>query len=66
VRLAGLDAAYRTDTAANPAFARNWLVVQDWSEQSRYERHAGAKAQQMIDAVIDTTNGVLPWIKAHW
>jgi len=66
VRLAGLETARAADATANPAFARNWIIVKDWSERSRYERHSQTKAQQMIDAVTDTVNGVLPWIKAHW
>ncbi len=66
VRLAGLEAARAADAAANPALALNWSIVKDWSERSRYERHSQAKAQKMIDAVIDNVNGVLPWIKARW
>jgi hypothetical protein len=66
VRLAGLEAARAADAVANPIFARNWSIVQDWSERSRYERHALAKAQKMIDAITDHANGVLPWIKARW
>jgi hypothetical protein len=66
VRLARLEAARAAAAAANPAFALNWSIVQDWSERSRYERHSQAKAQDMIDAVTDGVNGVLPWIKARW
>jgi hypothetical protein len=66
VRLAGLEAARAADTAANPALAQNWLIVKDWSERSRYERHTQARAQKRIDAVADNVNGVLPWIKARW
>jgi len=66
VRLAGLEAARAADAAANPALTLNWSIVQDWSERSRYERHSQVKAQKMIDAVTDTVNGVLPWIKARW
>ena len=53
VRLAGLEAVRKTDAAANPALAQNWLIVQRWSERSRYERHSRAKTQKMIDAVTD-------------
>lgn len=66
VRLARLEPARVADAAANPIFARNWNIVKDWSERSRYERHSLAKAQKMIDAVTDNANGVLPWIKARW
>jgi hypothetical protein len=66
VRLAGLEAARAADAAANPALAQNWLIVQDWNERSRYERHSEAKARRLVVAVTDTSNGVLPWIRARW
>jgi hypothetical protein len=66
VRLAGLEAAWKADTGANPALALNWRIVQDWSERSRYERHSQVKAEKMVAAVTDNANGVLPWIKARW
>jgi hypothetical protein len=66
VRLARLLAFRRADAAANPAFAQNWTIVDQWNEQSRYERHSQGKAQVMIDAITNNVNGVLPWIKARW
>lgn len=66
VRLAGLEATRAADASGNPLLAANWVIVKDWSERSRYERHSIPKAQRMIDAVADNVNGVLPWIKAHW
>jgi len=66
VRLAGLEAARAADASANHVLAQNWLIVKDWSERSRYERHSPAKAQMMIGAVSDPMNGVLPWIRVHW
>lgn len=66
VRLAGIEPQRAVDANANPTLGQNWLVVKDWSERSRYERHTLAKAQKMVDAVGDNLNGVLTWIKAHW
>jgi hypothetical protein len=66
VHLAGLEAARVADAVANPALGLNWIIVKDWNEQSRYQRHSLAKAQKLIDAVADAANGVLPWIKARW
>ena len=65
-QVAGLEAAFKAEVTANAAFARNWIVVKDWNAESRYERHSHAKAQKIIDAITDTTNGLLPWIKARW
>lgn len=66
VRLAGIEAERYVDANAIPALGQNWLVVKDWSERARYERHSLPKAQKMVDAVGDNANGVLTWIKAHW
>jgi Na+-translocating ferredoxin:NAD+ oxidoreductase RnfC subunit len=66
VRLAGLETVRASDVAKNSALAQSWLIVKDWNERSRYERHSHAKASKMIDAVADNVNGVLPWIEVHW
>jgi hypothetical protein len=66
VRLAGLEPARAADVAGNPALGTNWNIVKDWSERSRYERHSLAKAQTLYNAITDTANGVLPWIKVRW
>ena len=66
VRLADLEDDRVLDAGANAAFAQNWIIVKDWSERSRYERHSLRKAQKMVHAVTHQVNGVLPWIKARW
>jgi hypothetical protein len=66
VRLARLESARAIDAASNRVFAQNWLIVNDWNEHSRYRRNSLIEARQIIDAVMDATNGVLPWIKARW
>ncbi|MBI1903159.1 MAG: DNA-binding protein [Planctomycetia bacterium] len=64
--LANLDVALEADAKANHVLDSNWTIVKDWNEQSRYERHSEAKAQELINAIVDNANGVLPWIKARW
>jgi len=66
VRLAELEVDRAADIAVNPARKTNWNLTNDWSESSRYERHAQLKAQKLYDAITDPNSGVLPWIKAHW
>jgi hypothetical protein len=66
VKLAGIEPQRAVDANANPALGQNWLVVKDWSERARYERHTLTEARKMVDAVGDNINGVLTWIKAHW
>ena len=54
------------DSEANPALYRNWQRVKDWNEQSRYLQKTRAEAQRLFDAVTDTQNGVMQWIRARW
>ncbi len=66
MRLAELEDQRAREAAANADFAQNWGIVKDWNERARYARHALFKAQKMLDAITDSVNGVLPWIKARW
>jgi HEPN domain-containing protein len=66
VRLAGLEAARDADASVNSALLRNWQVVKDWSEIARYRRKTRLEAEKLYQAVTDTANGVLPWIRNHW
>ena len=66
VKLAGLETLRAADVAANPALGTNWLIVKDWSEMARYQQQTEPQARRLVEAVSDTTNGVLQWIRAHW
>jgi hypothetical protein len=66
IRLAGLESILSADIAANRVLDRNWHIVMDWSEQSRYETTSHHKAKKLYNAIADNTNGVMQWIRAHW
>jgi len=67
VKLAGLEEARKVDTAANPAQAKNWVYVKDWSETARYQTAiTHHKAKKLYKAITDKQNGVMRWIKARW
>jgi HEPN domain-containing protein len=66
VILAGLRDQRDTDSKADIQFRENWATVNDWDESSRYARTIKKDAQELVDAIIDTRHGVLPWIKLHW
>jgi hypothetical protein len=66
VHLAGLEAILAADVAANPALLKNWLVVKDWTERSRYRTTSHQKAKRLYRAITDNPNGVMQWIRAHW
>lgn len=51
----------------NSKFKVNWALVKDWTEEARYD--AGitiAQAQELNDAIIDPTEGVLTWLMKLW
>jgi hypothetical protein len=52
--------------SVNSALLRNWQVVKDWSEIARYRRKTRLEAEKLYQAVTDTANGVLAWIRNHW
>jgi HEPN domain-containing protein len=66
VALAGLKAQRDADIAANTVLRDNWLIVKQWSEIARYESRTQLEAEDLYQAVTDTANGVLPWIRNHW
>jgi hypothetical protein len=67
VQLAGLKAALDAESASSRPFDLNWTVVKDWSEQKRYESVISlVEARDMYSAVVDPTNGILPWLKNYW
>jgi len=66
IPLAGLESTRAAAMAADTVLAANWLIVKDWSEESRYERWTVGQATALIDAIRDPKNGVLQWVKGHW
>jgi hypothetical protein len=66
IPLAGLESAREAATAADKILAGNWLIVKDWSEDSRYERWTAAQATALIDAIREPKHGALQWVKGRW
>jgi hypothetical protein len=66
VRLAGLWAELNAHMQQEPTFQRNWLVVKDWSEASRYGVPLEIEARDLISSISARRYGILPWIKQRW
>jgi hypothetical protein len=67
LNLAGLSAELKAETDSNVVFEANWRLVRGWKETARYStKKTETDAKEFIRAVTDTTNGVLPWIRARW
>lgn len=66
VKLADLEVARGLDIAANANLRNNWQIVTDWSEVSRYQTTSQTQAEQLLNAISEPTDGVLPWIRRRW
>ena len=50
----------------DPLFRRNWNLTIRWSEESRYKISDQQKSKDLMDAIMERSHGVMPWIKQHW
>ena len=66
LKMSGLSDQYGEARRDNPDLGSNWSVVDAWSEDSRYETHTQREATELLNAVSDSDNGVLPWLKRYW
>jgi hypothetical protein len=65
-RIAGLEVEISVATKANRRLGGGWLLVCNWTEESRYATWTRDDAEAIIDAIAKTRDGVLPWIKQRW
>jgi HEPN domain-containing protein len=66
LRVADLNGPLREATQSDSQFALNWLSVEQWSVEARYERRSESDAKALLEAVQNRRYGVLPWLKKHW
>ena len=65
-KVAGLEHELEQQSKAVPAFGRNWAVVKDWTEESRYQPSGVRKAHDLYSAIASRQHGVMRWIRQHW
>jgi HEPN domain-containing protein len=67
LKVAPIDGLLQEEEGQNRLFAKNWGIVKDWSETSRYDASiTPAQASGFFLAVTDESNGVLSWLKRQW
>lgn len=66
VRLAGLNEKMEDERRNDKELGVNWKIVEDWSENSRYELHRQHEAEDLFSAVADRSHGVLACIRRYW
>jgi HEPN domain-containing protein len=64
--LSNLNQALLARSETDEAFQANWNLITLWSEKSRYETADGVKAKSLLDAIMESNSGVLPWIRQYW
>jgi hypothetical protein len=57
-----LDSAKRSSAT----FRVNWATVSKWSEAARYKTWSEQDAADILLALTDASDGVLPWIQNFW
>jgi hypothetical protein len=66
IRKANLTALLGQARSANPRLDVNVEKVALWNESARYQTWNQTQAEDLLQAAIDPTDGVLTWLKTHW
>jgi len=65
--ISGVKSQLATQSSMDPNFEVNWNTVLGWNETSRYELViTEAVARGMREAIMNSTSGILPWLKTQW
>jgi len=64
VKVAGLKQKLSEQENESEDFKLNWRVVQNWSEEARYNcAIKKVEAQNLFNAITDNESGILLWLK---
>lgn len=67
VQLKGLSRLPLDEACSSDAILeRNWSVVRQWKEQTRYHLSTKKEAEDLMKAIDDPKHGVLPWLQERW
>ena len=67
LELSGLKVEHQKGLVTNPSFARNWAIVKDWRESSRYDTEISElAARDLFSAVTTRRSRVMPWLRKWW
>ncbi len=67
VKAAGIMKSLEQRKAQSRPFRQNWEeVAVKWTSESRYSGASKQFAEEMVQAVNDKSDGVLPWLKNLW
>jgi HEPN domain-containing protein len=67
LKLAELQGPLEQRAAKSVGFRDHWeKIIVKWNESSRYENPTQVMAEEMLQAVGDPKEGVLPWLESYW
>lgn len=66
LRLADLKPNLDNDIGNNPRLFYKWSIAKGWNETVRYRTVVETDARNLFDAISDTQDGVLQWIRQYW
>lgn len=67
LRTSGVKPQFDSRIKADKSFEVNWTTIKDWTEAARYENNIPeVKARDLLNAITDSTSGVLTWLKTVW
>jgi hypothetical protein len=67
LNLSDLNRAIHKEFVKDPTLRKNWVIVIEWNETSRYEAgHLRKDAESLYTAIADPAHGVLSCISRCW
>lgn len=64
--VAGLKETLAKACMDDPTLQKNWSIVKDWTEESRYRLTRKNESVLLYNAIADKKHGVLLWVKTYW
>lgn len=66
MRWSGLESVMESELLRGSLVSRNWSVVSEWSEESRYTVDTEKRVDTFMKACGSEGTGILPWIRERW
>jgi len=69
LKLSGLERRFNDAMGTNPSLLKNWSSLTVWTEDFRYRPIGSSSkkdAEDIINALDDSKDGVFRWIKKRW
>lgn len=67
LKISGSQAQFDSDVKMDADLERNWFIVKDWSEHTRYATAVlEDTAKDFYQAAPARRGGILPWLRKRW